>query len=250
VTALVAAGNGLVQLLVVPPSSARRPRPARLGHILAHRPALAAVAGVGLAAAALTFLEPTLPLDLAGRLGAGAAAVGVAFGAATLVHAAAAVWVGSLAARCRYRWLAGAGLVVMGLLVPVLAVARPLTAVVLVLAAFALALTFVLVPALPELARLVEHLGAGYGGAYALFNAAYAVGMLVGPLAGGAGLAVAPVPVVYAVAGGAVAAGGLVLLLTRSHHAQRQVGSARGPAVPTRPTRRPDPRLRPREHRV
>jgi predicted MFS family arabinose efflux permease len=139
----------------------------------------------------------------------------------------------------------------MGLLVPVLAVARPLAAVVLVLAAFALALTFVLVPALPELARLVERLGAGNGGAYALFNAAYAAGMLVGPLAGGAGLAAAPVPVVYAVAGGAVAAGGLVLLLsTRSHHAQRQVGPARCATVPARPPRRPDPGLRPREHRV
>jgi multidrug resistance protein len=236
VTAVVAAGNGFAQLLAVPPAAARRPRPARLGRILAHRPAFAAAAAVAFAASALTFLEPTLPLDMAARLGAGAAAVGVAFGVATLVHAAAAVWVGHVAARCRYRLFAGAGLVAMGLVVPVLAVARSLAAVVLVLAAFALALTFVLVPALPELARLVEHLGAGYGGAYALFNAAYAVGMLVGPLAGGAGLAAAPVPVVYAVAGGAVAAGGVfLLLLTRSHHAQRQVGPARGAPVPARP---------------
>lgn len=214
VTAVVALGNGLVQLLLVPDAATRRPRPSHLSRVLRHRPVLVAVAGIALGASALTLLEPTLPLDLSARLGTGAAGIGLAFGAATLAHSVTAVGVGYLTGRLRFALSAGGGLVAMGLLVPLLATARSLPVVVLVLAGFAVALTFVLIPALPELARLVDRLGAGYGGAYALFNAAYAVGMLLGPVAGGAGLAVAPTRVVYAAVGGAVAVGGLVLIVT------------------------------------
>jgi MFS family permease len=95
---------------------------------------------------------------------------------------------------------------------PLLALAGSLTVTVVVLAAFAIAFTFVMVPVLPELAALSQRLSAGYGGAFALFNGAYAVGTLVGPVAGGVGLAVTSTRVVYAVAGAVVAVGGLLFL--------------------------------------
>jgi multidrug resistance protein len=219
ITAAVAVGTGLVQLLVIPPAAAQRPRPSRFTRLFAYRPAFVAIGGIALAATALTFLEPTLPLDMAVRLGVGEAATGIAFGIAALVHAATAVGIGNIAARWRYQVMAGTGLLALGGLVPLLVLAHSVTAVTLVLAAFSVALTFVLVPALPELARVVDRIGAGNGGAYALFNAAYAVGMLVGPLAGGAGLAAAPTSVVYAVAGGVIAVGGLAVLTVRGNHA-------------------------------
>jgi MFS family permease len=48
--------------------------------------------------------------------------------------------------------------------------------------------------------------------AFALINGAYSVGTLVGPVAGGVGLAVTSTRVVYAVAGAVVAVGGLLFL--------------------------------------
>jgi multidrug resistance protein len=82
-TAAVAALNGLVQLLIVPIRVQRRPRPSRMARLVAHPVGLITATTVVLGAGALSFLEPTLPLDLSGRLGLSAAAIGVAFGAAT-----------------------------------------------------------------------------------------------------------------------------------------------------------------------
>jgi multidrug resistance protein len=212
VTAAVAVVNGLVQLILVPATGTRQPRPSHLRRLLGHPPAFATIAAVAVGAGALSFLEPTLPLDLADRLGQGVGAIGLAFGAATLVHSGTSVGTGYVTYRLPYGVFAGAGLVVMGAILPILVVAGSLLGVIVVLCLFAAGLTFVLVPALPELGRLVDRLDAGYGGAYAMFNAAYAVGMLVGPVAGGAGLGVATARVVYAAAGTAVAIVGFLLL--------------------------------------
>jgi multidrug resistance protein len=213
-TAAVAAVNGVVQVVVLPATVVRRARGSGLTRVLRDRDGAAAAAAVVLGAGALTLLEPTLPLDLSARFGAGVAAIGIAVGVATLVHSAAALGAGHLAARVPTRTSVGAGLLVLGALLPTLALAGSFGVAVLLLAAFAAALAFVVVPVLPELARVVDRLGTGNGGGYALFNGAYAVGMLLGPLAGGAGLAVAGTGTVYAAAGALVAAGGLVVLVT------------------------------------
>jgi MFS family permease len=209
----VAAVNGAVQVAVLPATSPRRARPGGLGRVLRDRDGATAAAAVVVGAGALTLLEPTLPLDLSARFGAGVAAIGVAFGLATLVHSAAALGAGHLAARVPARTTAGAGLLAVGVLLPALALAGSLGLGVVLLAAFAGALAFVLVPVLPELARVADRLGTGTGGAYAVFNGAYAVGMLLGPLAGGVGLALAGTRTVYAAAGALVVAGGLVILV-------------------------------------
>jgi MFS family permease len=46
---------------------------------------------------------------------------------------------------------------------------------------------FLLTPALPEMAAVVDRRGGGaYASAYAVFNTAYAAGMMAGPVIGGA----------------------------------------------------------------
>ena len=51
---------------------------------------------------------------------------------------------------------------------------------------FGIACAILLAPTLPELAAGVDRQGGGaYASVYALFNEAYAVGMMIGPLLGG-----------------------------------------------------------------
>jgi multidrug resistance protein len=221
VTAAFAVLFGVLLVVVLPTGVTPRPRPAGLLRMLRHPPVLLVFLAVALGSGALSFLEPTLPLDIAGRLGGDVAAIGVAFGVATLVHAGASVAAGRLT-RVPYPVQAGAALVVVSIVLPTLVRPGSLTAVTILLGVFAGALAFVLTPALPALSREADRLGLGYGGAFALFNAAYAMGMLVGPLSGGAALGVATARTVYAGAGIAVAICGLlVLAVAASRSTQR-----------------------------
>jgi len=212
VAAVVAALNVLLQLAVVPADGARTAPERRGRHVVRHRDGLVAFAAVAAAAGALSFVEPTLSLYLDDRFHAGGGLIGILFGAATVVHAGTSVGVGYLDRRVGFRVLAGAGLTGTGGVLAGLVLPGSTGVVAIVLCVFAVTITFALVPALPEMGRLGERIDAGYGAAYALFNTAYAVGMLVGPLGGGVGLTYASTPVVYAVAGGLVATVGLLIL--------------------------------------
>ncbi|MCA2211386.1 MFS transporter [Jidongwangia harbinensis] len=229
-TAAAALVNAVLQLVVLPTGTTTRRRAPGLPSLLTYRPALMVAAAVALGSAALTFLEPTLPLDLTVRLGTGVAGIGMAFGVATLLHSASAVGVGWLSGRIRYPVLAGAGLILAGAALPTLVLASSLYTVTLGLCVVAVGLTFVVVPALPELAGYSDRTGAGRGATYALFNAAYAVGMLVGPVAGGVGLSLGRATTVYAAAGITVAIGGFLVLVEAavpSNARLLRVGSAR-----------------------
>lgn len=147
---------------------------------------LTTLLAVALAAGCLALLEPLMPLELHARHGADSRQIGLVFGAATLAHVVVAPLVGALGDRRPRRPLIACGLVAMGLVVPLLTVAGSVAATTLTLAAFAVAYTFVLVPALPEVAAESRAAGRGYAAAYATFNVAFAVGMMTGPAAGAA----------------------------------------------------------------
>jgi DHA1 family solute carrier family 18 vesicular amine transporter 1/2 len=79
------------------------------------------------------------------------------------------------------------GVVLMAVSLPLVgvpdALAITLVAVLVVSIAYALLMT----PTLPEMADAVDRRGGGaYASAYAVFNAAYAAGMMAGPIIGGA----------------------------------------------------------------
>lgn len=147
---------------------------------------LSTMLAVAMAAGCLALLEPLVPLDLHSRLGAGSREIGLVFGIATLAHLAAAPAVGALADRCARMSLIAWGLMAMGAIVPLLTIPGSLTTTVIVLALFAVAYSFVLVPTLPEIAEQSRAAGGGYAAAYASFNVAFAIGMMTGPASGGA----------------------------------------------------------------
>jgi multidrug resistance protein len=150
------------------------------------RPVLTVSGAIILQAAALTLLEPTLPLYLEHRFDASAAVIGLLFGASTLAYGVSAPLSGVLADRGCYGPMMAVGLVALALTLPLLAWSGSLAWAAWVLVLIGLVSAPVLVPALPALADRVDRLGGGaYASVYAVLNVAYALGMVVGPLLGG-----------------------------------------------------------------
>ncbi|SEO43274.1 MFS transporter [Aquisalimonas asiatica] len=149
-------------------------------------PGILGLAGVVAAVAAIMgLLEPTLPLFLERQFGSGAGTIGVLFG---LI--AVAFGLGSpLAGYGGDRWGAVAtirrGAAPLVLLLPLFALAPGAWWTAPLFAATGLCCALALGPALPGLAaRIDQHDGQSYGIVYALFNLAFAVGLLLGPVVG------------------------------------------------------------------
>jgi multidrug resistance protein len=176
----------LVQLLVGGGSGRATAAQGSVRALLASREFRRTIVTVVVAAAALSMLEPLLPLDLAARLGADTAVIGFVFGAATLAHLVASPVVGLLSDRVHRPLLMTLGLVAMAVTIPFAGSRGSVLGAVGVLVAFAAAYSLVLVPALPEIAAHARRSGGGYATAYGAFNIAYAAGMVAGPSAGSA----------------------------------------------------------------
>ncbi len=203
------------------------PRSARI--LFSSRQFRTTILTVVVAAAALSMLEPLLPLDLATRLGADAAVIGLVFGAATLAHLVASPAVGVLSDRAPRPWLMTLGLLTMAAVIPFAGSRSSVPAAAGVLVALALAYSLVLIPALPEIADHARRSGGGYATAYGVFNIAYAAGMVAGPSAGSAVAgAVGLTP--------ALSATGLLLAATAllvGYRIARPSTSGRRPGAPT-----------------
>lgn len=140
-------------------------------------------------AVALSSLEPVTPLLLGSAFGLPAWAIGVVFG----VMAICFVLMQPVVSRLE-RKIGSLGTIAVGLLAAAcffagLAFAPDVAVVLALLAATGCALSLVLIPA-PELLtssgqRLAGVRGAAYGAIYALYNSAYALGILIGPLTTG-----------------------------------------------------------------
>jgi multidrug resistance protein len=138
------------------------------------------------AAAAWGLLEPVLPLHLEREFDFSPGAVGLLFGAATLVYGVCAPLIGALSDRWDGRRVMTVGVVLLAVSLPLIGLPDALVIVVLALMAVSIAYGFLLTPALPEMASVVDRRGGGYASAYAVFNTAYAAGMMAGPVIGGA----------------------------------------------------------------
>ena len=185
------------------------------------------------ASAAMSLLEPLLPLDLEERFGSSSTVIGLVFGAATLAHRLASPPVGALADRVLRRPLIAGGLLGMAVTIGFAAGPPSPFGVAMVLVAFAVAYSFVLVPVLAEVAAVVRTLGGtAYAAAYGAFNIAYAVGMVVGTTAGSGAMTWLPLTDVL-VASGVVLASVALLLAAPLCRAARPL---------LRPRTDPDPR--------
>jgi DHA1 family solute carrier family 18 vesicular amine transporter 1/2 len=184
--ALLAGLDGLARVLfLAEPPPARSVGPS--WRALLGDPAVRGAAGaVAIGAGAWALLEPTLPLHLERRHGLSPAAIGFVFGAATLVYGLASPVVGALSDRRGRRPAMAGGLAALAVTLPLVGLPGPAVVPVAAALLVSVAYGFAVTPALPELGDAVDRLGGGaYGAAYAVFNVAYALGMMAGPVVGG-----------------------------------------------------------------
>jgi MFS transporter, DHA1 family, solute carrier family 18 (vesicular amine transporter), member 1/2 len=151
---------------------------------------LAAAAG----AAALSSLEPVTPLLLGGSFGFSALMIGAVFGAMAFCFVLMQPLVSLMERRLGAPRTIFVGLFAAALYLAELAFVPNVTSVLALIAAIGCVLALVLVPA-PELLtssgqRLAGPKAVPYGAIYAVYNAAYGVGIFVGPLTTGGAVTV------------------------------------------------------------
>ncbi|HEY1101539.1 MAG TPA: MFS transporter [Myxococcota bacterium] len=159
-----------------------------------------AILGTGLViavgGAVLALLEPVLPPYLATRFHLDSGAIGLVFGAALISYAVVTMPIGALADRFGARRVGAVGLVGCALVLPLITMAEQVVAVVVVFAALGVVVCGALGPAMAAMASAVD-IASGvdavgnrvvddHARVYALYNTAYAIGMVAGPVLGSA----------------------------------------------------------------
>ena len=161
--------------------------PVGLSGLLGNATVRTLAGAMALGAALWAILESTLPLHLDAALGMSPAGIGLLFAAAALTHTLTSPLMGRLSDRVGRLRVLRVGFVLAALLIPVPAFVSTKGAVALSMAALGITASFVLSPVSPGLADAVEAMGSrSFGSVFSLVNLAYAVGMMVGPLAGSA----------------------------------------------------------------
>jgi multidrug resistance protein len=132
-------------------------------------------------------LESMLPLDMDRRLGLSATSIGLCFAASALAHTFTAPLMGRLSDRAGRLPVLRIGLVLAALFLPLPPLLPRAWMVVGAMMALGATASFLMSPCSPALADQVERQGSqSYASAFSVLNLAYAVGMMVGPLVGGA----------------------------------------------------------------
>jgi MFS family permease len=107
------------------------------------------------------------------------------FAVATMCYGISAPAIGALEARWGRLRAAVAGLIAISLALPAVAAANSLALAFVAAAAAGVAVGLTITPTMPALAEIVDRLGGGsYGAAYGIFNIAWAVGTMIGPMLG------------------------------------------------------------------
>lgn len=140
---------------------------------------------VVLGASLLGALEPMLPIHLTSAFDASRSEVGLLFAAATMAFGVAAPVAGWIADRRGTALPMRVGWALSALALPLLVLPRAIGVEAAAMAGFGVALAFAMTPTLRALASTVDRLGGDYGVAYAAYNAAYAIGIMLGASVGG-----------------------------------------------------------------
>lgn len=180
--AVFSTGLFLVTTIETPISSVRVPMRRVLSQRAVVMCAVTAVAG----SATATMLEPVLPLVLNARFGLGPAQIGALFGTAAVASSVLHPIYGRLSDRWGGRRLMLMGLVLAGLLLPMMNMAVGWRSAAGLMVGLSAVLGLIITPSLAYMAEATSFAGSGsFGVVYGLYNVAWGVGLMVGPMAGG-----------------------------------------------------------------
>ena len=132
-------------------------------------------------------LESTLPLDMDRRLGQSPSQIGLLFAAAALAHTFTSPLMGRLSDRIGRARVLRMGLAMTVVILPLPALVSQPWMVALAMMGLGSTASFIMSPCSPAVADQVERLGSqSFASAFSILNLAYSVGLMVGPLVGGA----------------------------------------------------------------
>jgi predicted MFS family arabinose efflux permease len=130
--------------------------------------------------------EPVLPLYLASAFGFSPARIGLVFGASALASAVMPFVYGPLVPRFGARRMMVAGLVLTAMVMPLLTLATGFGSTIPIILLQSSASALVITPSLAYMAEVTSFAGvSAYGVGYGVYNAAWALGLLLGPVTGG-----------------------------------------------------------------
>lgn len=186
---LVAAGlafiDGLLRLFLlkdVPHAKSEdSPSPFK---VLRNRQLLIITGVIIIGASVPSVLEPTLPLHLQKVLSATPGVIGLLFAVPTLAYGLATPIIGTMSTRIGHIKAIIIGLIMVAIALPLVALPDMLWLQVCALAFLGISMGMVLAPCLPQLADISQKSGINsYGITFALYNTAYSIGMMIGPIA-------------------------------------------------------------------
>ena len=181
--ALDAAGRAFLLPEVEPVRGPRLP----LRQLLSN-PVIRLFAGaMALGSALWGLLESTLPLDLDRRFALTPSGIGLCFAASALAHTFTSPLMGQLSDRIGRVRVLRMGLVLCLVLLPLPALLSRPWMVVLAMMGLGSTASFIMSPCSPAVADQVEKQGSqSFASAFSILNLAYSVGLMLGPLIGGA----------------------------------------------------------------
>ncbi|MDR3683136.1 MAG: MFS transporter [Geothrix sp.] len=147
-------------------------------------------------------LESTLPLDLDRRLALSPYRIGLCFAAAALTQSLTSPLMGRLSDRIGRAKVLRVGLISALVLLPLPALLPSAWTVVLAMMGLGTTASLIMSPCSPAVADQVERQGSqSFASAFSILNLAYSVGMMIGPLVGGALVQVLGLPVALGLCG-------------------------------------------------
>lgn len=134
------------------------------------------------------FLDPLLPGYFHDKFGASSTVIGLLFGAISVTSIVAQPLFGMLSDKYGRVPIIQFGIVITALVTPLLTAVPTIVSTALVMGGLGLAFGLMFAPSGPLLADAVMkgHQYASYGAAFGIYNTAYSLGYLIGPLFGGA----------------------------------------------------------------
>jgi multidrug resistance protein len=181
--ALDAAGRAFLLPVTEPKRGPKLP----FRQLLSNRTIRVFAGAMALGSCLWALLESTLPLDFNRRLGQSPTQIGLCFAAAAVAHTLTSPLMGRLSDRIGRARVLRVGLVLAAILLPLPALLPRSWMVVVAMMGLGSTASFIMSPCSPAVADQVERLGSqSFASAFSILNLAYSVGMMVGPLVGGA----------------------------------------------------------------
>ncbi|GGE57362.1 MFS transporter [Priestia taiwanensis] len=153
--------------------------------LLKNRELLMIACVVLIGAAVPSILEPTLPLFLEETLHLSPGMIGLLFAVPTIAYGVMAPIIGSMSTKIGAAKTIAIGLIATAITFPLVALSTNLVTQLLALALLGASMGTVLTPCLSHLTFITDKLQINaYGVTFAIYNIAYSIGMMVGPLTG------------------------------------------------------------------